>query len=248
MKVQIISDLHQEFGFSDLDFSTADVIIFAGDINIQTKGIEWMLDNFSNQEVLYILGNHEYYKGSYPRTLHKIKNLAQGTNIHVLENESIEINEVTFHGTTLWTDFQLLGNPRTFGMICQEKMNDYKKIRRDPSYSKMRSIDTFHIHQKSVQWLKDSLKNSKSEKDIVITHHAPSLQSVPEKHIDDPISSAYASNLDQFIKEYQPDYWIHGHMHTPVSYEIEKTKVICNPHGYTDEKYNGFDRQLIIDI
>ena len=71
MKIKIISDLHQEFGISDLDFSNADLIILAGDTNLGTKGIEWVKRNIPDKPVIYLLGNHEYYKGSYPKTLNK---------------------------------------------------------------------------------------------------------------------------------------------------------------------------------
>jgi hypothetical protein len=37
---------------------------------------------------------------------------------------------------------------------------------------------------------------------------------------NDPVTSAYASNLEDLIQEYQPLYWIHGHIHTPSDYEI----------------------------
>jgi predicted phosphodiesterase len=43
MKIQIVSDLHQEFGYNEISFEKADLIIFAGDTHIGTKGIEWML-------------------------------------------------------------------------------------------------------------------------------------------------------------------------------------------------------------
>ncbi len=246
MKIQLISDLHQEFGHSQLSFLNADIVVFAGDVNIGIKGIEWIQDEIKNKPVIYVLGNHEYYKGSYPKTLHKIKSIAKGSNVHVLENESIKIENIMFHGATLWTDFSLFGNPIKYGVLCQEKMNDYKKIRRGPTYSKLRTIDTFSIHNKSIAWLEESLKNSNSEIDIVVTHHAPSIKSIPNEFREDPISSAYASDLEKLIGKHQPDYWFHGHIHTPSSYTIDNTKVICNPHGYIDEKYNGYDKELII--
>lgn len=49
MKIKIISDLHQEFGISDLDFSNADLIILAGDTNLGTKGIEWIKKNIPSK-------------------------------------------------------------------------------------------------------------------------------------------------------------------------------------------------------
>ncbi|KUF43403.1 phosphoesterase [Myroides marinus] len=249
MKVQILSDLHLEFGYSDsLKFDQADLIILAGDTHIGTKGIEWIKKYIPTKEVIYLLGNHEYYKGSYPKTLYKIQDAAKGSNIRVLEDSFVDIGNIRFHGSTLWTDFSIFGNPIEYGMLCQEKMNDYKRIKRYPSYSKLRSIDVYQIHQKSMRWLEQSLTESIAEKNIVITHHAPSLLSVPEQYQNDPVTAAYASNLESFIMTHQPQYWIHGHIHSPIQYNIGQTKVICNPHGYIDDRDNGFNKELIIEI
>lgn len=248
MKIQVISDIHREFGSTELCFDHADIVVLAGDVNVGTKGIKWIKEAIPNKPVIYILGNHEYYKGSYPKTLNKIKEASLDTNVHVLENAFIDIDGIRFHGATLWTDFSIFGNPVQYGMLCQPKMNDYKMIRRDLSYSKMRTLDTFKIHQFSKQWLLESLEDSKGLKNIVVTHHAPSIQSVPDHYKEDPLTAAYASDLEDVIKEYQPLYWIHGHIHTPCRYKIEKTEIICNPHGYIDEKYNGYDKELMIVV
>ncbi|SIQ49961.1 Calcineurin-like phosphoesterase [Chryseobacterium sp. RU33C] len=202
MKIQVISDLHREFGSTELCFDHSDMIVLAGDVNLGTKGIEWIKNAIPDKPVIYVLGNHEYYKGSYPKTLHKIREAALDSNVHVLENSSIDIDGIRFHGATLWTDFSIFGNPVQYGMLCQPKMNDYKMIRRDPSYSKMRTLDTFKIHQFSKQWLQENLKDSKGFKNIVITHHAPSIQSVPEHYREDPLTAAYASDLEDLITEY----------------------------------------------
>ncbi|WP_121488407.1 metallophosphoesterase [Chryseobacterium sp. 7] len=248
MKIQVISDLHREFGSTELCFDRSDIVVLAGDVNLGTKGIEWIKKAIPNKPVIYVLGNHEYYKGSYPKTLDKIKEAALNSNVHVLENSFVDIDDIRFHGSTLWTDFSIFGNPVQYGMLCQPKMNDYKMIRRDPSYSKMKTIDTFKIHQLSKQWLIESLEDSKGLKNIVVTHHAPSIQSVPEHYKEDPLTAAYASDLEDLISEYQPLYWIHGHIHTPCRYKIGETEIICNPHGYIDEKYNGYDKELIVFI
>ncbi|MDM1540408.1 hypothetical protein HX097_12495 [Myroides marinus] len=52
--------------------------------------------------------------------------------------------------------------------------------------------------------------------------------------------------MEYYIIEYQPMYWIHGYIHTPCRYKIGDTEIICNPHGYIDEKDNGFIKELII--
>ncbi|WP_407481058.1 metallophosphoesterase [Elizabethkingia meningoseptica] len=248
MKIQIISDLHQEFGATELNFDNADLVILAGDTHLGINGIEWLKRKFPDKAFLYVLGNHEYYKGSYPKTLNKIKDAAEGSHIFVLENQSIDIDGIRFHGATLWTDFSLFGHPVQYGMLCQEKMSDYKMIRKDPSYSRLRTIDTFKIHQFSKLWLKESLEKSGNYRNIIITHHAPSIQSVPDEYKKDPVSAAYASDLEDLMMEYKPEYWIHGHIHTPKRYFVGTTQVICNPHGYINEKYNGYEKELIIEL
>jgi Icc-related predicted phosphoesterase len=248
MRVQVLSDLHLEFGALEIDFDDVDLVIFAGDVNIGEKGLLWIKEKISRVPVLYVLGNHEYYRSSYPKLLSKLLQSSIGTNVHVLENSSVEIDGIRFHGTTLWTSFELFGDPKLVGPVCQQKMNDYKLIRLDPSYSKLRSIDTHLFHYRSLKWLKESLLNSNTKKNIVITHHAPSPRSLPIKYRDDIISAAYASDLEDFIKQTKPDLWIHGHVHEPFDYVIDKTRVICNPRGYIHDPYNGFNSKLVLEV
>ena len=235
MKIQIVSDLHQEFGYSELSFDNADLVAFAGDVNLGIKGLHWIQSRIKSKPVIYVLGNHEYYKSSYPKVLNKLKLIAEYTNVHVLENSFIDIDDIRFHGCTLWTDFSIFGDPMEYGIICQSSMNDYKMIKRDPTYSKLRSIDTYKNHQVSRKWLDSSLVMSEKSKNLIITHHAPSLQSVPEQYKKDPVTAAYTSNMEEFILKHQWDFWNHGHIHIPARYHIGKTEVICNPHGYMDE-------------
>ena len=248
MRIQIVSDLHNEFGEYDLDFTNIDVLILAGDIAVGDKGFLWIKEIVKDIPVLYVLGNHEYYKHSYPKLLNKLKDDSANTNIHILENESIIIGDITFHCATLWTNFELYGDPKIAGMEAQLRMNDYKMIRRDPSYSKLRSLDTHIMHYKSLIWLKSSLAESNTAKNIVVTHHAPSELSIPEIYKDELLSAAFASDLEDFIIETKPQIWIHGHMHNNSDYTVGDTRVICNPRGYPNENPNEFNRKLVIDI
>ena len=58
----------------------------------------------------------------------------------------------------------------------------------------------------------------------------------------------FASDLEKVMVEYKPDLWIHGHMHLPVDVVVDKTRVLCNPHGYPHEPNNGFNPDLIVEI
>lgn len=247
MKILILSDLHIELEDFRIDTNQVDVVILAGNIHIKEKGFKWALNNIKNIPVLYILGNHEFYTKAYPRLVHKLKDLAQNTNIHILERDTIILNGINFLGCTLWTDFELYGDPRIAGYECQQVMTDYKKIRISPNFSKLRSIDVAAIHRRSINWLCSELEDRQNEINIVISHHAPSEKSLPYKYKQDIISSAYVSNLENVIEKYQPRFWIHGHLHNSSNYKIGQTHIICNPRGYLGERNHEFDAELTIE-
>ena len=101
MKLYILSDVHVEFEPFDPPEIDADIVILAGDIHIKNKGLKWAQENFKDKPVIYVLGNHEYYGEALPKHLEKLKQQAKGTNIQILENESIKIADVTFLCCTL---------------------------------------------------------------------------------------------------------------------------------------------------
>ena len=248
MKIHILSDLHTEFDPFDMPHSDSDVVVLAGDTHVGLRGVEWAISSIPEKPVLYVLGNHEYYRQAYPKLIRKVRERIEGTNLILLENDSIEMGDVTFHGATLWTDFELFGDPRVAGYECQQKMTDFKKIRREPGYSKIRALDISSIHKKSLKWLEKSLKFSLTEKNVILSHHAPSLRSMPEKLKDDLISAAYTSNLEGFIGVHKPNLWVHGHVHVSSDYFLNGCRVVCNPRGYPDERNPEFSSQLVIDL
>jgi len=247
MKIQLFSDLHIEFENFDAACDQADVVVFAGDIEIGVKGIRWLNSLGLDKPVIYVLGNHEYYKNTYPKLVAKARAEISGNNIHLLENESITIDGVHFHGCTLWTDFKLFGDPKIAGSECQQVMTDFRKIRKLPGYSKLRALDVSLIHQKSRKWLGESLTHSTGQ-NVVVTHHAPSLQSAPDQYKEDIVTSAYASNMESFIAEYKPDIWLHGHMHNSSDYMVGACRVVCNPRGYKGEFNENFEHEMLIEV
>jgi Icc-related predicted phosphoesterase len=72
---------------------------------------------------------------------------------------------------------------------------------------------------------------------------------VPEDFRDDPVCAAYASDLDAFIEQAQPQLWVHGHIHSSRDYRVGRTRVVCNPRGYVPFEPNaGFDPALVIEL
>jgi len=248
VNIQILSDIHLEFEDFQIDSANADVVILAGDIHVGDKGVKWIADHIQNVPVIYILGNHEYYGKIFPKLTRTLKLETQNSNITILENETVTIKDITFFGCTLWTDFNLFGNPRADGYYCQQYMNDYKKIRREPSYSKIRSMDVAVINKNSTDWLLSEYGQRKAKKNIVVTHHAPSIRSLLDRNKNETISAADASHLDSLVEKLSPHYWIHGHLHTSSDYYIGNTRIICNPRGYPDARNKDFSDGLIIAL
>jgi len=248
MKIQVLSDLHIEFEEFDYYSSQADVVVLAGDVHIKEKGVQWALDNIQDKPVIYVLGNHEFYGKAYPKHVSTLKQLSVGTNVHILENDAVEIDGVNFLGCTLWTNFELYGDPRLSGFQCQQLMTDYKKIRVSPRYSKLRSIDVSVIHRKSFNWLDKKLESLKGKECVVVTHHVPSERSVPEHNKGSVLTSAYVSNLEATIIKHSPLLWLHGHLHNSSDYQVEDCRVICNPRGYPRERNPEFNPELVLEI
>jgi predicted phosphodiesterase len=258
MKIKLISDIHLEHSQTYETFpylGTGDILILAGDIlcakHLTKNGFlnqlyRTFLNDCSNnfRHVLYVLGNHEKYGYNWEGAYNKIKE-ALPSNISLLENESIAIDNWTFIGFTFWTDFR---NCNPLDMIeSSTRINDYRSIQIGNNYRKLRPEDTYNFNQKSRTYLKEQLESLK-ENVFVISHHAPSFRSVPEKFRASKINSAYCNNMDEFIMDHpQIKYWVHGHTHTTQDYNIDQCRVLCNPGGYPGEHTN-FNPEFILRI
>ena len=248
MKIYVLSDLHLEFGeFSPPDLNV-DVLILAGDIDVKAGGVAWAKRYFKDIPVIYVLGNHEYYGFSLDEHLASLKGLTKDSNIHVLENESTLIDDVQILGCTLWTDFNLHGNVRSARNIASRYISDYDSIQYGPSKRNIRSADTLALHVRSKKWLLKEFKKTPVGKRVVITHHAPSQKSLPDYFNNNIISAAYASHLDKTVNKSNADLWVHGHVHSHSDYMIGKTRVVCNPRGYSDEPNKNFNPGFVVDI
>ena len=254
MQFCLMSDLHLEFqGHQPIDFPDADVLVLAGDVLVaedlrrftredvvlpheQTRGVSAQryrefLDQAAQryQHVVYVAGNHEFYHGKFLQTLETLRaECAHYPNLHFLEDGFVDVEDVRFLGGTLWTDCNR-HDPITM-MALQYGMNDYRIITNDQAgYTKLRPVHTLQRHLKTRQFIQEHI----TENTVVVTHHAPSFQSVsPEYKNDHELNGGYASNLEALILQHRPQFWTHGHMHTHQDYLVGETRVLCNPRGY----------------
>lgn len=252
MNLLIYSDIHNEFNLFTPPpeaIAAADVVVLAGDIHERLHAINWAQTTFPDKPVILVAGNHEYYGGKFFSTLEKMRAAAEGTNVHLLEQGRVVIDGVRFLGCTLWTDMKLYGPPDAWmGRIVEQYMPDYHKVRNDfDGYRKLLVKDTVLRHRAHVEWLRDELATPFTGRTVVVTHHAPTVHSIPKRFAGETISRAFASNLDELVAP-PVDLWIHGHIHDTLDYRHPDTgvRIVCNPRGYLPEEPNrGFQAKSL---
>jgi len=255
MNINFMSDLHLEFDHKSDDFWNAlksgtypygDVLILAGDITIKnrTRWIDLIAMNF--KQVIYVFGNHEYYGSNLNSVERKTReSLAHLDNVHILQNESVILDGITFHGSTLWTDYNK-GDPSTY-WEANQMMTDYKQIRCDNGVTRFSPQRGHREHNIAKAYFSENVK----EGDVVVSHHAPSYLSIHPryKEANGKINGCYASDLSDLMLDNKPALWFHGHVHDSFDYQIGDTRVLCNPRGYAGVELNPvFDIEKYVEI
>jgi len=239
MKIHILSDIHLEDGDFEVPDVDADVVVLAGDIGVGVQGVQWVMDSF-DMPVVYVAGNHEFHDSAFTMDEHiaMMKAAADGSNVTVLNNESVVIDGVRFLGTTLWTRVNQL-------LPCDQNiMMDSSDVDGYLSSEKMNGM-----FEAGCSFLDAELAKPFEGKTVVVTHHAPSMRSIHEMHADNPWSDCYATDIESVMTG--ADVWIHGHTHNNFEYQIDGTHIICNPRGYSDidgcENY-AFDERKVVTV
>lgn len=244
MKVQYYSDLHIDINRLDINkiHEEADLYIDAGD----TGDVFTTIQTYSSvkKPTIIVAGNHTYYNNFISDCNYMLDNNLPN-NVLFLNNKCEKIGDYLYIGCTLWTNFNLYMDRPNFNTLLQvcNSINDFRCIKENFGYISVNSIR--RMFNDSLRYLRKTLDKYKKEKCIVITHHAPSYRSCLDKYLYDPITRAFASNLDGFILGHPNiKYWIHGHVHNTVNYNIGTTKVLCNPFGYQSENEDYKSRFL----
>lgn len=253
MRLRVLSDLHLEHFRQgrELPEVAADAVILAGDIDVGLAGLEWAAHRFAGTPVLYVPGNHEFYQQRMTALRAAMRQRAARLGIHLLDNDSVELQGVRFLGTTLWTDFALYGartpqdregipvGPAPLETIPLEAVS--AALRMMPDYSLIEQPDgevfapeeSVRLHREAVAWLAEELARPCPGPRVVITHHAPLPACIPPRYRGDVLSPAFASNLESLMGS--AALWVHGHVHDAVDLTVHGTRVLCNPGGYPDE-------------
>lgn len=247
MKIRLVSDLHLEicpYFLPIMEGESEQVLVLAGDICTEkqlnstvTLFFETVVQRFKH--ILWVPGNHEYYRRSLDKADDKIKEYLKDNlysdKITFLNMETICIDDYAFIGATLWTDINK-GNPISIHSV-ESALNDYQVIRTggDGYLRSIKASDTIakHIRHKAFIINETLAAWQDGKKPVVISHHAPSELSVAPWYKGDYLNPAYFSNMENEILDTKPVLWMHGHMHNTFDYELGDTRVVCNPRGYS---------------
>jgi predicted phosphohydrolase len=252
MKIQYCSDLHLEFQENKNYLKQfpikpeAEILLLAGDVvlfklmNEHADFFNYLSDNF--KMTYWIPGNHEYYYSDITEkcgTQHeKIR-----SNIFLVNNTSVILDNVKFVFSTLWSEIGSLNQ-----LIIQQRISDFQVINYK---NKSFSIEHFNeLHYESHKFLKSEIEITFPGKTVVATHHVPVLLNYPEQYKSDVLNEAFAVDLHDLIVDNKIDYWIYGHHHVNVEeFSIGKTIMLTNQLGYVrynENKY--FVNNRIINI
>lgn len=244
MRIRILSDLHLEARPFAPPSAPADVVILAGDIANGCAGIEWARRTF-DVPVLYVPGNHEYYEGEFAAVQGALTNAARDGGVSLLDCGERIIAGTRFLGCALWTDFSLASPPERPRVIEQSrKFNpDYRLIRMGGRAFTPEDGIALCVEHKD--WLARKLDESFDGDTVVITHFAPHTGSIAPAFAGHPANPGFIVPMDDLMGKAK--LWLHGHTHTAFDYNVNGTRVVCNPRGYPEET-TGFDPVRVISL
>lgn len=250
-RIRLLSDLHIEWMHGDfLIPAGADesetTLVLAGDIfEFEKIGVvsrpnlyqRFFADAASRfKHIVYVAGNHEYYRGhleNSPNKFLSFLNRTNITNLHFLNPGAVELDGINFVGATLWTDFNRDCPITKFEV--RNALTDYRLIR-TAGYRKIDPNDILKLHIQQLGYIKRTTQELTGPT-VVITHHAPTHMSIApayQHECERYLNGAYVNRLEDaiFDGEIKADLWMHGHTHTNFDYSIGGCRVVCNPRGY----------------
>src|SRR5690606_29629995 len=220
MRLWIFSDLHLEFEhWSPLHIPDADVCVVPGDVMPGcAKSIHYLAREIGeHMPVVFVAGNHEFYGESVVEGVERGRKAAAEYpgKVHFLENDRVVLDGVRFLGATLWTDYEIHGDPSFAMSVAEVNLSDHRLVawRHLPSFMSFSPQRALDLHRQSRGYLDGLLAWPHDGPTVVVTHHAPHCGSIHPRCKGNTLNACFVSDLSEMIEERQPDLWVHGHMH-----------------------------------
>ena len=255
MRFPIVSDLHLEFR-NPIPWVApgAETIVVAGDpAPIATPWLRRVADEWVEAaHVLYVSGNHEFRGVDIDEGRTRLAEACATLGVTLLDRGAVTLGGVRFIGATPWTDFRLNGiHAEPAAHRASLSLSDFDGwILHRTGTGRFTTHESARRHGEARAFIERELAAARETGTtaVVITHHAPTPRSIAPRYHGHPCTSAFASDLERVIGEYQPALWIHGHVHNSVDERLGHTRVLANPGGYTVYENRAYDPTLCVDI
>lgn len=247
MRIRLLSDLHLETNKFYYEWMGEDVLFLLGDIHTKNRHMDFLMTIPQYVKIIMIAGNHEMYHSDFDEVHKTLKSFEEFLpNYTYLNNESIDIENISIFGGTMWTDFELYGHNDKPYVIQDATRNiaDFTYITRNGRLWKVDDVlEQYNLFNREFDhWV----KNSEGKTRVCLSHFLPSIECVDLKFTGSTLNGYFASNQESRIK--LVNFWLNGHTHASYDFMFEDTRLICNPYGYGKENQYGFNNNLVIEI
>jgi predicted phosphodiesterase len=253
MRIGLVSDLHLSVKGLEFPRADVDVLVLAGDISRPERAMEWA--RATPVPTVYVAGNHEFYGSDLVTTYKALEEGAAGSKVRVLERKEWVYGNVRFLGCTLWSDFRLADSEEGRRDAVEQGIkftHDYTRIRLSPDFPDLFTPAASQLmFLESVAWLEDRFSRPHSGPTVVVTHFAPSRQSISPQFSGSPVNACFVSDLEAEILRWAPELWLHGHTHDSFDYHVGKTRVVCNARGYAPKgvpENETFGLEFVVEV
>jgi predicted phosphodiesterase len=214
---------------------------------------------FQFPHVIYVAGNHEHYHGDFKNTVSELKRkLAHHTNLHILDRECWTLDNVTFVGSTLWTDMNK-GDPLTLHAMTR-MMNDFRCVansNRDVSFRTYEPLDK-PVGVTDEEWLaRDPQSRVKAVFKTRVATFSPEdaleehrkclgyIQTVVQNHRDQKTGNKivvvghHTPSHKSCHPRYANDDLMNGGYHSDLSeFILDHPEIVLWTHGHTHELFD----------
>lgn len=230
----------------------SDVLIIAGDLGHYDAQIKGFLSSIRSyyKHIIVVLGNHDLYfltgsifynhKGHFKNRIEYLKNICNELDIHLLDGDSVTIENRIFYGAKGFFDLSLTPDNVSKKDILNYFISDFSDSKYTYDHGHYRKLmggwDNGYLKNYHSNFNIDFMIESELEKinnfqkaDVYITHYSPvKLCTFYDNDWDNVF---YYFNGDNIIKEKKPKVWVHGHIHRQINEKVHDTQIICNPYG-----------------
>lgn len=247
-RIQIASDIHMEARPWTYRAAEADITVLAGDL-IPFPRAHQVLPGFfrslPERPTIIVLGNHDRWGCQVDLVVPHWRELIRQSgrqDIHLLDDEWLDIGDLRVVGSTLWSDLQLYQDRELPEVTWRNVLRGAMDFQMIPGFT----IQEFlRRHQQG----RDVIRQAKQGHDrvVVVTHFVPCPEGINPRWVGNPLNPYFTSDARDLMDE-RVKLFISGHTHDSYDVVVNGVRCVCNPRGYHKGENPAWDRQLVVEI